>query len=113
MLSFGIPPRSGRPVGPDQPVYVCDRATAPPRIDGRLDEPDWALVPWSGDFLDIRGLQGPTPPLRTRRPMPPAMSAPRAVYPILTVDQLDGGGGCISTQTLWFTSPNAFRADTR
>ena len=42
------------PVGaqtPERRVYTTARVTtAPPVIDGRLDEAAWELVPWSGDF---------------------------------------------------------------
>jgi hypothetical protein len=33
--------------------YTCYRARGPIRVDGRLDEPDWAAAPKSSPFVDI------------------------------------------------------------
>ena len=49
--------------------YRCLRATAPPVIDGRLDDACWKAVPWTSVFVDIEGPQRPDPPLRTRAKM--------------------------------------------
>src|SRR5690606_6951535 len=49
--------------------YLCHRAETPPVIDGRLDDPAWAAVPWTEDFRDIEGDAKPKPPLRTRAKM--------------------------------------------
>jgi hypothetical protein len=46
--------------------YVCYRAAHPIEIDGRLDKPVWADVPWTEEFVDIEGDAKPNPPLRTR-----------------------------------------------
>src|SRR5262249_44066980 len=46
--------------------YVCHRAAAPLRIDGRLDEPSWHAVPWTAPFVDIEGDVRPAPRYRTR-----------------------------------------------
>jgi Carbohydrate family 9 binding domain-like len=53
---------------PDPPPrgYVCYRASGPPRIDGKLDDPAWADAPWSEPFRDIEGDRRPDPPFRTR-----------------------------------------------
>jgi hypothetical protein len=59
---------SGR-LGTNPPVlqhYVCLRADPTPVIDGRLDDPAWAAVPWTRAFVDIEGETQPAPPLRTR-----------------------------------------------
>ncbi|RMH03795.1 MAG: carbohydrate-binding family 9-like protein, partial [Planctomycetota bacterium] len=48
--------------------YVCGRGT--PTIDGRLDEPAWAAVPWTEDFVDIQGSPPKSAPrFRTRAKM--------------------------------------------
>jgi hypothetical protein len=49
--------------------YVCYRASAPPRIDGRLDDPCWRDAPWTEDFVDIEGASKPRPRFRTRAKM--------------------------------------------
>ena len=49
--------------------YICCRATAPIRIDGRLDEDAWKLAPWTDDFVDIQGDARPQPRFRTRAKM--------------------------------------------
>jgi hypothetical protein len=46
--------------------YAAPHVAAPPVIDGRLHDPTWAAVPWSGAFVDIEGDRGPTPRWRTR-----------------------------------------------
>jgi hypothetical protein len=51
-----VPPKS----------YVCYRASAPIRIDGRLDEPTWKQVPWTDAFVDIEGDRKPRPRFQTR-----------------------------------------------
>ncbi|MEZ0324323.1 MAG: carbohydrate-binding family 9-like protein [Fimbriimonas sp.] len=50
-------------------TYVCARASGPPQIDGRLDKPFWARAGWSEPFLDILGVEGPTPWFKTRMKM--------------------------------------------
>lgn len=54
------PPRLPDPLG-----YVCYRAAAPPKIDGRLDDPAWQDAPWTSDFVDIEGDTQPRPALLT------------------------------------------------
>jgi hypothetical protein len=49
--------------------YTCVRATAPVRIDGKLDDPAWQPAPWTDAFIDIRGGAAPTPRFRTRAKM--------------------------------------------
>ncbi len=54
-------------LGPLQESYDAPRVARAPAIDGRLDDRAWAVAPWSGDFVDIRGPEGgPTPTFRTR-----------------------------------------------
>ncbi len=49
--------------------YVCYRASGPIRVDGSLEEPSWAAVPWTEDFSDIEGPSRPAPRFRTRAKM--------------------------------------------
>ncbi len=46
--------------------YVCCRADAPLRIDGRLDDRAWQLAEWTDQFVDIEGDRQPAPRFRTR-----------------------------------------------
>jgi hypothetical protein len=46
--------------------YRAPHLAAAPRIDGRLDDPAWARVPWSATFVDIEGAARPAPRWRTR-----------------------------------------------
>lgn len=46
--------------------YVCQRATTPPKVDGKLDDPVWQLAAWTEDFQDIEGFLKPKPRFRTR-----------------------------------------------
>jgi hypothetical protein len=46
--------------------YVCCRATGPIKIDGKLDDAAWQVVPWSEPFVDIEGDRKPAPRFRTR-----------------------------------------------
>lgn len=45
---------------------LCAKAATPPVIDGSLDDPAWQHVPWTTEFVDIRGPGHPTPRQRTR-----------------------------------------------
>ncbi len=54
-----IPPRA----------YVAYRASAPPRIDGKLDDAAWQAVPWTDDFVDIEGDRRLPPRFRSRAKM--------------------------------------------
>ncbi|MBY0243794.1 MAG: carbohydrate-binding family 9-like protein [Burkholderiaceae bacterium] len=47
-------------------AYQCLRASAPIRIDGKLDDRAWQNAPWSADFVDIEGAGKPRPKFRTR-----------------------------------------------
>ena len=47
--------------------YLCYHTTGPITVDGRLDEGDWQVAPWTRDFADIEGKQ--TPRFRTRARM--------------------------------------------
>jgi len=49
--------------------YVAVRATAPPVMDGRLDDPAWAAAPWTDLFVDIEGGRQPKPSFNTRAKM--------------------------------------------
>jgi hypothetical protein len=46
--------------------YECVRATTPIKIDGKIDEKEWAKAPWTEDFVDIEGSLKPKPLYRTR-----------------------------------------------
>ena len=45
--------------------YVALRVDGPIRMTGRMDDPRWAAVPWTEDFVDIEGHRKPTPRFRT------------------------------------------------
>ncbi|MFO0907824.1 MAG: carbohydrate-binding family 9-like protein [Isosphaeraceae bacterium] len=67
LLALAGPVVAGEPPAPRLPRgYVCLRATAPIRIDGKLDEASWTAAPWSDDFEDIEGSIRPRPRFRTR-----------------------------------------------
>ncbi len=44
------------------PHYVCYRAPQAVTIDGNIDTPEWADVPWTSDFVDIQGKNRPVTP---------------------------------------------------
>jgi hypothetical protein len=46
--------------------YECRRASAPPRIDGKLNDPAWKRAPWTEWFVDIEGSNKPKPRFKTR-----------------------------------------------
>ena len=46
--------------------YVCQRASGPITIDGKLDDAAWQAAPWSEEFVDIEGDRKPRPRFRTR-----------------------------------------------
>lgn len=46
--------------------YVCRRCPQPPDLSGGIEDSVWDLAPWTEDFSDIRGADGPPPPYRTR-----------------------------------------------
>jgi len=49
--------------------YVCHRRMGPIKIDGKLNEDAWNLVPWSDTFVDIEGDIRPRPRFVTRMKM--------------------------------------------
>jgi hypothetical protein len=49
--------------------YNCNRAAAPIRVDGNLNDPAWKNAPWTDYFVDIQGASHPTPRFRTRAKM--------------------------------------------
>jgi hypothetical protein len=49
--------------------YVCYRADASIKIDGKLDDPVWNSAPWSEAFEDIEGDTKPKPRWRTKMKM--------------------------------------------
>ncbi len=69
--------------------YVVYRAPAPPRIDGRLDDPAWAAAPWTADFVDIEGSARPAPALRTRAKL---LWDDRALYVAAELEEPDVWG---------------------
>ena len=42
--------------------YVCQRATGPITIDGKMDEPSWAKAAWTEYHVDIEGQMRPVKP---------------------------------------------------
>ncbi|HEU4947006.1 MAG TPA: carbohydrate-binding family 9-like protein [Kribbella sp.] len=51
---------------PELRQYHCHRAGTPLPIDGTLTHPAWTAAAWTGDFVDIRGLDHPMPRFPTR-----------------------------------------------
>src|SRR5437879_2177384 len=49
--------------------YVCDRASGPIVMDGRLDDAAWVQVPCTDLFVDIEGDAQSRPRFRTRAKM--------------------------------------------
>ncbi len=49
--------------------YVCQRTSAPVKVDGKLDEAAWENAAWTDDFVDIEGDAKPKPLFRTRAKM--------------------------------------------
>ncbi len=49
--------------------YECRFSQQPPVIDGDLGEAVWKNIPWTADFLDIRGKESAIPRFRTRAKM--------------------------------------------
>ena len=77
LLSVLAPvPEASQRVTPEQEAtpfaprkYIAYRASAPMRVDGKLDEPGWAAAPWSEPFIDIEGDRRPRPRFATRAKM--------------------------------------------
>ncbi len=51
------------------PTYVCYKAPARIKIDGKLSPEEWDAIPWTSSFVDIEGDKRPTPLLQTRAKM--------------------------------------------
>src|ERR1017187_2708147 len=49
--------------------YLCQFATGPIGIDGRLDDPAWQAAAWTDYFVDIQGDAKPKPRFHTRAKM--------------------------------------------
>jgi hypothetical protein len=49
--------------------YLCPKVERPIELTGAMDDPQWADVPWTDDFVDIEGHRKPTPRFRTRAKM--------------------------------------------
>ena len=49
--------------------YVAYKTNQTIKIDGKLNESDWAKAEWTSDFVDIEGNLKPTPAHRTRAKM--------------------------------------------
>lgn len=47
-------------------TYIATRASAPPVIDGKLDDPAWQAAAWTADFVDILGDNKQRPKYETR-----------------------------------------------
>jgi len=47
-------------------TYTAPYASAPPKIDGNINDKIWANVPWVKDFTDIEGSLKPEPYYKTR-----------------------------------------------
>lgn len=46
--------------------YDCHYTATPVKIDGHLNKMAWAAVPWTTNFVDIKGSSQPKPKYRTR-----------------------------------------------
>ena len=51
------------------PTYVCYKAPASIKIDGKLSPDEWDAVPWTDEFVDIEGDKRPKPDMPTRAKM--------------------------------------------
>ena len=70
--SSGRPDFTGfaTPKAPFAPLtYSVPKLSAPPVIDGELDDAVWAKAAWSSDYVDISGPTHPTPRFRCRHKM--------------------------------------------
>jgi hypothetical protein len=50
----------------DPLTYECRFSAVAPEVDGDLGDAAWEKIPWTGDFMDIRGRNHPAPRYRTR-----------------------------------------------
>ncbi len=60
----GFIPVAGAPL--PRPRYLAPRLTQPPRLDGHIDEDEWAAAPWTAPFLRSRGDGPGLHPVRAR-----------------------------------------------
>jgi hypothetical protein len=67
--AVGLPAPAQTPPDPHPLGYVAFRASAPPRIDGRLDDEVWRRAPWTERFVDIEGDRKPKPRFDTQAKM--------------------------------------------
>lgn len=67
--SPGVEVRFSPPVTFHPPTYICYKAPAPIRIDGKLSPEEWDQVPWTPFFVDITGEEGTEPYRQTRAKM--------------------------------------------
>ncbi|HTX87474.1 MAG TPA: sugar-binding protein [Bacteroidales bacterium] len=65
ILIFGLTPVIDT-IGQEYRHYTCYRTAVPVKIDGVLEESDWARAEWSQEFVDISGDPAKKPALRTR-----------------------------------------------
>lgn len=97
------PKWSGQAVGDDLPfsprTYALSRTTGPIEVDGRLAESDWGAVPWTADFVDIRGGDAPTPRFRTRAKM---LWGDEALYVAAELEEPDVWGTLTQRDTVIF-----------
>ena len=58
------------PAAPYNPsTYVCYKAPAQIKIDGKMSPEEWDAIPWTSSFVDIEGDKRPKPTLQTRAKM--------------------------------------------
>ena len=65
------PPGDPTPQKPEHAPrsYDAKFAAVAPKLDGKLDDPQWATAPWTEAFVDIQGSALPAPRHRTRAKM--------------------------------------------
>lgn len=65
------PPGDPTPQKPEHAPrsYDAKYAAVAPKLDGKLDDPQWATAPWTEAFVDIQGSALPAPRHRTRAKM--------------------------------------------
>jgi hypothetical protein len=61
--------KNDRPIVSPPKTYDVPFARQAPKLDGLLDDGEWASAPWSDDFADIQGPSMPQPRFRTRMKM--------------------------------------------
>jgi Carbohydrate family 9 binding domain-like len=65
------PPGDPTPQKPEHAPrsYDAKYAVVAPKLDGKLDDPEWLTAPWTEAFVDIQGSALPAPRHRTRAKM--------------------------------------------